>query len=226
MTTIFDRNPQLQKPGGRAAWAESLESTLEDIRARLRQRPPQEIAHQAGFTWKPAEKQLDACHLDRPYQITWPELVAFPWGSDVPCDVELQGVFLYCMVLADGAPPTRRWLNFRELPQGWLYHQAFQSYTGDVLVQAVGNDLETLRRLALACGGEPIGVGDAGFAFRGLPRVPLALIYWQGDDEFPPRAFVLFDEAACHYLPIDGCAALGRRLISRLLAEARKGESL
>ncbi|MCB0147619.1 MAG: DUF3786 domain-containing protein, partial [Caldilineaceae bacterium] len=97
------------------------------------------------------------------------------------------------------------------------------SYTGDVLVQAVGNDLETLRRLALACGGEPIGVGDAGFAFRGLPRVPLALIYWQGDDEFPPRAFVLFDETACHYLPIDGCAALGRRLISRLLAEARKG---
>ena len=209
MATIYDRNPQLQKPGGRAAWAETLAGALDEIRARLRQRPPQEIADLAGFSWAPGEKQLGACHFDRPYQITWPELVAFPWDSDVPCDVELQGVFLYYMALGDGAPVAHSWLNFRELPQGWLYHQAFQSYTGDALAQAIGNDRGELRQIALACGGEP-----------------LALIYWLGDDEFPPRAYVLFEEAACHYLPIDGCAALGRRLISRLLSKVRREESL
>ncbi|MEZ4716862.1 MAG: DUF3786 domain-containing protein [Caldilineaceae bacterium] len=34
-------------------------------------------------------------------------------------------------------------------------------------------------------------VGDCGFAFRVLPAVTLAVVYWRGDDEFAPEAHPL-----------------------------------
>jgi hypothetical protein len=50
--------------------------------------------------------------------------------------------------------------------------------------------------------------------------VPLAVVYWYGDDEFPPNASVLFDASAGHYLSTDGLAVLGRELCSKIIREA------
>jgi hypothetical protein len=50
--------------------------------------------------------------------------------------------------------------------------------------------------------------------------VPMAVIYWRGDDEFSPNANVLFDASAGHYLSTDGLAVLGRELCSKILRQA------
>ncbi|MBW7884921.1 MAG: DUF3786 domain-containing protein [Caldilineaceae bacterium] len=225
MTTVYDRNPALQKPRGRAAWAESLVPILEELRDRLRQRPVQEIAQLAGVARQPEECMLMLQHLNGAFSLSWPELVVYAAGSHEPCGAELQGLVLYYLTMADGTPVTGHWVAFRDLPNGWLYNQAFQSYTGDVLVQAIGDDLDQLHRAARAAGGQPLDLGDISYAFVGLPRIPLAFVYWRGDEEFPAQAQVLFDAAAGNYLPIDGSAALGRRLISQILAEAASSSS-
>jgi hypothetical protein len=53
----------------------------------------------------------------------------------------------------------------------------------------------------------------------GLPRVPVAVLWWDADDEFPARAELLFDQTAPKHLPIDGSAVLGSWLVTRLIAE-------
>ena len=77
--------------------------------------------------------------------------------------------------------------------------------------------LPPLPAAAETVGGVKIDVGDCGYAFQVLPRVQLAIVYWLGDEEFPPQAQVLFDAAASHYLPVDGLALLGSDLVRRLL---------
>jgi len=53
--------------------------------------------------------------------------------------------------------------------------------------------------------------------FQALPRVPLMLTYWLGDEDFPSSCKVLFDESASHYFPIDACAILGSMLTGRVI---------
>ena len=65
--------------------------------------------------------------------------------------------------------------------------------------------------------GMKLGYGDAAFAFHVLPRVPLAVIYWRGDEDFPANCQILFDASASHYLPTDLCAILGSMLTRKLL---------
>jgi hypothetical protein len=61
-------------------------------------------------------------------------------------------------------------------------------------------------------------IGSASSIFQALPRVPLMVTYWLGDEDFPSSCKILFDECARHYLPIDACAVLGGMLARKLIA--------
>lgn len=196
-------------------WRRSLRPSIEVARAELRDREPEELAALAGAEYRPGELRLHL--LECEYRITHPELVAYDLERGKECPEELQALLLDYLRRADGTTPSKEWLAFRELPEGQFYYRAFQGYSGDSLVRAFGNDLEGFERAAVALGGEPLTLGDAAFAFRVLPRIWLAVVYWRGDEEFAPRATVLFDAAASHYLPTDGLAILGRLLCSKLI---------
>jgi hypothetical protein len=36
-----------------------------------------------------------------------------------------------------------------------------------------------------------------------MPRIPLTVILWLGDEEFPSRADLLFDSSAALHVPLD-----------------------
>lgn len=154
-----------------------------------------------------------------PYRVSWPELrVLSPNGEE--CSEEMTALLLDYLTHGDGTPPQGRWIGFRELPHGNFYFRAFQGYTGNILVREL--DFESFKRAAEKLGGSPIAFGDAAYAFSALPLIPLAVVWWAGDEEFPDRAAVLFDATAGQYLPTEGLAILGRILCKKLI-RAKEG---
>ena len=57
---------------------------------------------------------------------------------------------------------------------------------------------------ANSLGGQPLPMADAAYSFQVTPRTPVAVLYWQGDDDFPPEAKILFDRSLAGYLAC-GC---------------------
>jgi hypothetical protein len=127
-----------------------------------------------------------------------------------------QASLLYYLRTADGTPIKNKWVSFADLPDGRMYNAAFQGYSGDEIVKVFGFDLDAFKSACLVAGGKPVDIGSASFTFQALPRVPLMLTYWLGDADFPSSCKILFDESACHYLPIDACAILGSMLVRKL----------
>ena len=82
--------------------------------------------------------------------------------------------------------------TFRELPWGEVYIKPF---TGRVLTRAAftfGTRLEAFRQAAERLGGLPLKHGDAAYEFTLWDNYRLRLIVWEGDDEFPPNAQLLY----------------------------------
>lgn len=52
-------------------------------------------------------------------------------------------------------------------------------------------------------GGSKIDSGDAAIVIPAFPKVPVTIILWLGDLEFPARAQVLLDETAPQHFPLD-----------------------
>jgi hypothetical protein len=198
-------------------WYDRLAPVAESARQRLGQIAPQRVAQASGCTQGP-DGTLRMTLLWQPYQID-PAGYAIRRADtgEVPTEFT-QALILTYLVTADGTVPSGRWIAYRDLPDGMFYAQAFRGYAETRLVRELGEDgLEAFRRGATQLGGEPIEIGDAGYAFQMLPRVRLAVVYWLGDEDFPSRASVLFEDTGPHYLSTDGLAVLGSHLVSELL---------
>jgi hypothetical protein len=195
----------------------SMERQIELLRGRLTGLDIATLALVTGG--RQADDRLILPVFGEPVVIRRPGFEVVNGRTGEPAPVNTQALLLYHLSTTDGAPLTGRWISFRELPDGGFYHQAFQGYTGDRIAGHFRNDLEGVRQAALRLGGQEESSGDAGFRFAALPRVPLLLVYWLGDDEFPPTARILFDASAGHHLPVDACALLGSALTQRLTAE-------
>ena len=204
-------------------WRKSLRPRIAEARAELEGRDPAELARLAGAEYHGGELRLRL--FDREYRIPHPEFVAYEQESGKPAPEEVQALLLDYLRHADGTEPAGEWLAFRELPDGQFYYKAFQGYSGDHLARSLGGDLEGFRRAAGLLGGEPLEFGDASFRIKILPHLWMAVVYWQGDEEFPPRASVLIDAAAARYLPTDGLAILGRWLCAKLIKLRSEGGS-
>ncbi|MFC1957153.1 DUF3786 domain-containing protein [Chloroflexota bacterium] len=69
-------------------------------------------------------------------------------------------------------------------------------------------------------GGQKADLGDASVAISAFPRVPVTLVLWQGDSEFPPSASIMFDATVTDYLPTEdiivACEAIVWTLVRSL----------
>ena len=204
-------------------WAASLEKQLRETQEALRGRDPAEVALWSGATCETVagETRLEVRFWGRPYLITWPDF-AVRDKEGQPCPTHFQGVILQYLLLADGVPLENTWVSLRDLPHGSFYEQAFQSYSGNLLVRSFRGDAEGFRTIARALGGEPVAMGDAAFRFWALPRIPLAVVYWSGGGEFPDSAQVLFDKSASHYHHLEILAHLGGMLCERMVSAREK----
>jgi hypothetical protein len=59
--------------------------------------------------------------------------------------------------------------------------------------------------------------GDCAFEFFFFPRLPVRLILWLADEEFPARTVFLFDRSADKHFKLDGLWAVGKALANQLL---------
>ena len=86
------------------------------------------------------------------------------------------------------------WKTFREMPWGEMY---IKPYTGRVLTRAAftfGTRVAAFRAAAEKLGAVPVGHGDAGYQFELIGPYRMQLLVWEGDDEFPPNAQVLYSD--------------------------------
>ena len=108
------------------------------------------------------------------------------------------------------------WKTFREMPWGEMY---IKPYTGRVLTRAAftfGTRLEKFRAACEKMGAIPVNHGDAGFHFDLIGPYRMQILVWEGDDEFPPNAQVLYsDNFADGFAPEDRVVA-GDILISMI----------
>ena len=209
-----DSTPQLQQ------WFDRLTPVVEEARETLCRLKPGKLVLRSGCE-QDGEGNFCLTFFWREYVISADDFIVrrADTGDEQPSFI--QSLILTYLVTADGTTPSSRWVGFRELPDGMFYVQAFQGYTGGRLMRELGGGIEVFRRAAKVLGGEPLEIGDAGYVFTVLPRVHLGLVYWEGDEEFPSQARVLFEDTAAHYMPTDGLAILGSQLVGRILKVAR-----
>ena len=104
---------------------------------------------------------------------------------------------------AKDVPLTGKLINPINMKSGQLFFRGSHILPLDKVSERYGNDRDGFLKRGLVQGGVGLEYGDASVKLFPLPRVPVLLILWLADEEFPPRADILFDSSAEIQLPID-----------------------
>jgi hypothetical protein len=157
--------------------------------------------------------------LNRVFQIGFPGL-DFEDEAEYEAEIPIQEQILILHYMGSSALPlsTGNWVSYREIPGASFYFSAFVKRAIDPLKKVFGQNAAALSRAAEILGGETIDAGDVGYEFRLFPNLPVRLILWVGDDEFPAEAGIVFDESVKEILSPEDIAWLAGMLVYRLIA--------
>jgi hypothetical protein len=160
--------------------------------------------------------------LNRVYHINFPEL-EFEDEAESQKEVPIQEqiLILHYMLSPAPSPLTHNWISYREIPGASFYYSAFVKRAIDPLKKVFGQNIDGLLRAGEILGSKTIDTGDAGYEFRLFPNIPVRLILWAADEEFPAEANIVFNENIRGSLSPEDIAWLAGMLVYRLIALSR-----
>ena len=197
-----------------------LGDRVDEIRGKLKKQNPESLAARTGaiYTQKGGTKgEFRLPFWGREVIISFPAFTGKFTETDEPVNTFDLTMLAYYFEVSDGAPMTNEWIAFNQIPGGLFYAQAFQGYSGNELIKVFGNDSEAFIAANEILGGRREFFGNVAFSYQVLPRVPIMVVCWLGDEEFPPSYRMLFDANAHHHLVTDAYAILGSNLTRRLI---------
>ena len=176
---------------------------------------PEDAAARTGCKWDGKEFYVNL--LGRDFAISHPEYAirALDGGNLPP--LPTQTFLLRYLLEGKQVAWKGEWKTFREMPWGELY---IKPYTGRVLTRAAftfGTRVAAFRAACEKMGAVPVNHGDAGYLFDLIGGYKMQILVWEGDDEFPPNAQVLYSDNF-----EDGFAAEDRVVAGDILITAIK----
>jgi hypothetical protein len=123
---------------------------------------------------------------------------------------------LYLINVKDVYPLGRDIVGPKDLREGHFFQGPHELKTAP-LVERFGTEAQGFRRAAEALCGEPVDMADAAYRLKPFPRVNLYYLFWEGDEEFPPRMSVLFERSIEETLAADAIWGLVNRVSTALL---------
>jgi hypothetical protein len=203
---------------------DDFKNTLVIARGEFEKKDPKIIAQDSGAVYQVESTgaNLELHFMNREIKITWPEGELISPEGTKELSLQEQGLVMHYLLQASGTPLTNTWITFREVPSGEFYYSAFAKRAKDPLVQTFGKNPGLLIELGTRLGGVQRKEGDASLCFQAFPQIPVCLILWAGDDEFPPEGNLLFDANISSYLTAEDIAVLSGLVVYPLIAMTYK----
>lgn len=112
------------------------------------------------------------------------------------------------LIRASQLPPSNKLVKAESLPGGAFFFRGPHVLPTGKLEDAFGGNPNLLYKCIEPLGAKKCDFGDASIELQVLPRVTLTFVVWGGDDEFPARGSILFDQTVCEQLPLDALGAM------------------
>ena len=170
----------------------------------LERETPEEICRRALVSYSPEQGFL-LPFLNQTFQIEPETRSIVPLCNHAPNikSFELDLIILTYLLRAQAIELSERVVNEKQIPGGEAFFRGPHALNTRPMEEVFGEDREVFLSAGRSLNGEVRDFGDAAVCLPVLPRVPVTLILWEKDDEFPAQITVNFDSTISSHLSLD-----------------------
>lgn len=185
-----------------------VQGGLEEAWSRLQSLDPENVCRRSGSVYDPEQDQYSLSSLGQQIQVQ-PGQRSISSSSTlgnllVQDFSQLFSLSVVCYLLqAKDADCTQRLVKPQDLRGGDMFARGSHVLPLDKLASRLGSKPEALLRIGQPLAGESLDLGDAALRLWPFPRLPVVMVLWAEDEEFPARSTLLLDSSAELQLPVD-----------------------
>ncbi len=138
--------------------------------------------------------------------------------SDPPPDFNTTLVSVHYLLKAREIPIANEYITESQVTDGAFFFKGPHVLASWRVEKRFGDNAAGFMEKGKLIGGTPISFGDVGLELLVLPRVQIAYILWEADDEFPARSQILFDASAEKHFALDVLWAMCNLVTHKLLS--------
>jgi len=180
----------------------------------------------SSFLVTDSQKEIAIEYLNQPYRVSIPNAEVLPADGLEEVPLKDKVLILHYLLSAKGTPLSNKLISFKELPGGENYFRTFSKRAIEPLVEHFSEKPHALIVIASKLGGHTVDLGDTSVIINAFSRVPITIVLWQADEEFPAQGDILFDATVSDYLTTYDITVLCESIIWKLVKFSREGHAL
>ncbi|KAF0191912.1 MAG: hypothetical protein FD166_3754, partial [Bacteroidetes bacterium] len=180
-------------------------------RKRLRQLSPEIISKSALLQYNREKNFFIVESFGHRIEITYPEgQVHFKAVDEKLRSFVWELILLNYLSGSREMPLKNEWVSYRDLPQGNVFYPNIRNNVIEFLGRFYSDCDKGLLRDALSKLGFAFveTKADLAAAAKAVPRVPVLIQFWAGEEEIPSSCQILFDSTVSDQMHIEDVAAL------------------
>jgi hypothetical protein len=182
-----------------------------------------EQCRKSGARYTSAKKTIIIEYLNRSYRIGFPGGEVSLADSEEAVPIRDKILLLHYFTRAKGTALSGKIITYKELHEGINYYPTFFKRAIDPIVAHFKGEPQKLLDIAETLGGRKAGYGDIAVTIDAFPYVPLTIVLWHGDKEFPPEGNIMFDSTIPDYLPTEDITILCEVIAWKLVRLLKTG---
>jgi len=206
------------------ARADDYRKAYEIAKEELQNHNPHHVCRASGALCLEEAKRLSGIKLmflNRPITISWPD-VAFAQESDKEIPIKQKILVLHYLNGVSTKDLTGTLISYKDIPSARFYLDAFNRRVKQPLIQAFGEHPDRLLPIAKELfGASTSSLGDISVEIKAFPKVPVTLVIWKGDEEFPCDGTIIFDSSIGDILSAEDITELASHIVYPLIAQAK-----
>ena len=183
----------------------------------LSEQDPIDVCRRALCSYHDTNKFYTVSVWGEPYKI-YPHQFKIEYFNDghAPFNPYLGLFTVHYLLKAKEIEPVNQWISEKDILGGSTFFRGPHEIPTDLITASFNCDIEGFKNKCKALMGSPLRLADAAFAFKITPRIPVAVLYWAGDDEFPAESKILYDKTIAEQLASDVIYALAVGICERI----------
>jgi hypothetical protein len=182
-----------------------------------------EQCRKSGARFSPDDSSVTLEYLNQTYRINTVNGEVSLADTGEPAPVRDKILVLHYFIRATGTPLSGKIITYKELHEGINYYPTFFKRAIDPVLKTFKDNPQKLLETAEALGGHKTDYGDTAVTINALPYVPLTIVLWRGDNEFPPEGNIMFDSTIQEYLPTEDITILCEMIAWKLVRLSQTG---
>ncbi len=183
-----------------------------------------QMAQNAGASYVAEKNVIETVFIGLPYSVSCEDALVWPIGHEAELSPIDQSVVLHNLLVASGRKLSGELVTFRQFRKVGRAGGPAGKEEGDEFARIYTGQPALLDKLLEVYPGKRSNHGDASIEILALPRLPLTIVLWEGEDNIiPPSCNILMDSTAGDYLPLEDLSAIGPFALEKFVELANNG---